>query len=102
MRHLPLLYEFSADWCGPCRVMDEEIFHDAAMARLINERFVPVRLVDRRRETGTNPPEVSRLQALYHVTGFPTVVIAGRDAEPETMIGYRGRDAFDQFLRASR
>lgn len=95
----PILYEFSAEWCGPCHVMEDEIFRDSTLAALINERFVPVKVVDRQRETGANPPPVSRLQSLYAVNAFPTIVVEQRGKEPAKVVGYEGKTRFEQFLR---
>ena len=72
--HKPILYEFSAEWCGPCKILSREVFADAAAAAEIERRFVPVRVLDRQQEEGRNPPEVERLQRAYKVTGFPTLV----------------------------
>lgn len=95
----PILYEFSAEWCGPCRRMEDEVFRDSRLASLINERFIPVKLVDRKRETGTNPPEVARLQSQYRVAAFPTIVVVHSRNPPATLVGYRGRKQFREFIR---
>ena len=91
---VPLLYEFSADWCGPCHRMQQEVFSDAEAAAAINRLFVPVRLVDRQREEGRNPPDVAALEARYRVEAFPTLVIVPTDGSQPTVIeGYPGKDA---------
>jgi uncharacterized protein YyaL (SSP411 family) len=101
MSHKPLFYEFSAEWCGPCHVLEGEVFRDSALGALINEKFIPVKLVDRRQETGTNPPDVAKLQSLYGVRGFPTIVVVRPGRAPEKIVGYTGKSRFEQFLRGA-
>src|SRR5438445_222521 len=82
----PLLYDFSAEWCGPCRTMQDEVFADARMAAKINQVYVPVRVLDRQREEGRNPPPVDDLQRRYRVNAFPTLVVVSPDgARHETL-----------------
>lgn len=33
-----------ADWCVPCRVMDQSVYTDPTVASLLNTRFYPVKL----------------------------------------------------------
>src|SRR5512143_4374235 len=68
----PLLYDFTADWCPPCRLMNEQLFDDRAVAADLDKRFVPVRVLDRQREAGRNAPWVDELQRRYRVSAFPT------------------------------
>src|SRR5437870_7760884 len=42
-----ILYDFSAEWCGPCHLMDDEVFRNPRFARKINDRFIVVKVVDR-------------------------------------------------------
>jgi thiol-disulfide isomerase/thioredoxin len=94
----PILYEFTAAWCGPCKLLDRD-WDDAAVADRVNAAFVPVRVVDRMREDGKNAPEVAELERRYEISGFPTLVVAAPDgrlvAKHE---GYRGRQALLEFL----
>jgi thiol:disulfide interchange protein len=96
----PLLYEFSAEWCGPCQRMQREVFSDAEAAEEINRSYVPVRLVDRQREEGRNPPDVAALQERYRVEAFPTLVIVPTDGSSPTVVeGYPGKAALTRQLQ---
>jgi thiol:disulfide interchange protein len=93
--HRPILYEFSAEWCGPCHVLEREVFMDSALADQFNDRYIVVKVVDRRREEGSNAPEVQQLLDRYGVNAFPTVIIASADGRVrEKVLGYTGRDRF--------
>jgi thiol:disulfide interchange protein len=94
----PVLYDFTAAWCAPCKLLDRD-WNDPKIADRVNAAFVPARVVDREREEGRNPEEIARLQSRYEVTGFPTLVATDADgrvlAKSE---GYRGRAALERFL----
>jgi len=97
--HKPVLYEFSAEWCGPCHLMEREVFMDKAMAAKINSRYIAVKVVDRQREEGRNLPEVQQLMDRFSVSAFPTIVVTSADGQfRDRALGYRGRDNFAAFI----
>ena len=98
----PVLLDFTAEWCRPCHVLDAEVFQDPAIAKNINERFVPIRVVDRRREEGRNTSEVDELQQRFAVRGYPTVVFADRNGERARMEGFGGREKFEEIMESVR
>lgn len=88
----PILYDFSAEWCGPCKLMSAEVFADAKAAEQINTQFVPVRIVDRAHEDGRNVPEVQAIQDRFKIDAFPTIVVYSPETgRHESRTGYGGR-----------
>lgn len=99
----PILFDFTAEWCAPCHVLEKEVFADPTLAAEINERFVPIRVTDRQREEGRNPPRVAELEQRYSVRAFPTVVFTDPNgSERARMEGFSGRDEFERVMESAR
>ena len=95
-----IFYDFSAEWCGPCQEMERTVFREAEITARLNEDFIPVRIVDRRREEGKNRADVDALQRKYSIQAYPTLLITTADGkELGRMVGYRGRSSFRKFLQ---
>src|SRR5688500_14848449 len=68
----PILLGISAVWCHWCHVMDETSYSDPEVIRLVNERYVPIRVDNDRR------PDVNRR---YNMGGWPTTAFLTPDGE---------------------
>src|SRR5262245_22776654 len=75
-----VLLDLGAAWCHWCHVMDATTYRDAEVARLIADRFVPVKV-----DQDTRPDLANR----YEDYGWPaTVVFDGAGRELVKMRGY--------------
>ena len=98
----PVLYDFTAAWCGPCHRLDKEGWGDPQIASLVNQSYLPARVVDREREDGKNPPAVAELEQRYSVNAFPTLIVAAPDGRLIAKLqGYGGREQLIQVLQES-
>jgi thiol:disulfide interchange protein DsbD len=72
----PLMLEFTALWCPPCRKLERDFFSRTRIVDL-SYMMVPLR-VDATVET----KEVRRLIRKYNVVGWPTVIFMSPDGTP--------------------
>jgi thiol-disulfide isomerase/thioredoxin len=75
-----------ASWCGPCKMMDRDVFSDAEVGAFFNERFINARID---MEKGEGPG----LAGQYGVRAYPSLFfIDGSGEMAHTAIGYHGAD----------
>jgi thioredoxin:protein disulfide reductase len=65
----PIILDFYADWCTPCRQLSDKTFHHAAVVRE-SGKFTMIK-VDLTRESD---PDVMELVRKYEIRGVPTVL----------------------------
>ena len=88
----PLLLNFTgSDWCGWCRLMEKQVFSQAAWQTYAKEKFVLVWL-DFPQDKSLVPEAFAernhRLLKEYEIGGFPTYVLL--DSDGQTRLGQTG------------
>jgi len=85
---IPVLIDFWAPWCGPCRVVAP------AVERLSNE------LAGRLKAVKVNTDEEPGLQERFGVRGIPTLVLMDEGKERDRVTGAMGADALRRWVES--
>lgn len=78
-QQLMLFVDVYATWCGPCKMMDQEVYTDPAVSEYMNANFVSVRL-DGESDYGRIYASAQELQ------GYPSMFIFSRNGEPVSRV----------------
>jgi len=100
------------DWCGWCKVMDKNTFNEPQVARLLNEKFYPVKFNAEQTEDvvfngttfkfvpyGNKGSHQLAMALLNNQMSFPTVVFLNENYTSAFPIpGYRKPEEFHKYL----
>jgi thiol:disulfide interchange protein DsbD len=89
----PVIIDFYADWCSPCRELEEVTFHNPEIVKQAKRNFIMVK-VDLTR--GGNPDHEQLLHQ-YGVKGVPTVVFLdgeGKERDDLRLVDFLPADQF--------
>ncbi len=75
--HKPVIIDFYATWCAPCRELDEITFHYPEVVQLLDRDFVAFKVDLTRRGN----PLFERLLRQYGVKGVPTVIFLDKEGK---------------------
>jgi uncharacterized protein len=77
----PILLDIGAVWCHWCHVMDRESYEDTALAAMINDLFVPVK-VDRDERPDVDTRYQAAVQAISGQGGWPLTAFLTPNGRP--------------------
>lgn len=83
----PVLVDFFADWCGPCRMVTPVI---EEMAKTYGEKII-VGKVDVDANAG--------VAGKYGVMSIPTVVLFDGGKEIERQVGFGGKEIYEEMVK---
>jgi len=97
--HKNIFIDFYATWCGPCKLMDSQVYIQKEVAEVINRDFISIR-VQTDKTPGDSPyiqswyKDGERLTAQYNISALPTLIFI-TSTFPETVInssiGYKSK-----------
>jgi thiol:disulfide interchange protein DsbD len=94
----PVVIDFFATWCIPCKELDEKTFSDASVAKDL-DRFTRVKAD----LTNADDPVVKELTKRYAIVGVPTVVFIDSSGREQPQLRLTGFENAEQFrLRMQR
>src|ERR1700748_254012 len=77
----PVLLDIGAVWCHWCHVMDRESYEDPALAKIVNEHFVAIK-VDRDERPDVDSRYQAAVSAISGQGGWPLTAFLTPDGRP--------------------
>ncbi len=82
---VPVLADFNADWCGPCRMLKP-------IVEEISEEYPNIKVVS------INIDDEDELADEYDVSSIPCVVLFKDGQEADRVIGFRPKESIIEFM----
>jgi thiol:disulfide interchange protein DsbD len=95
--HQRMVIIFHADWCIPCRELDEWTFSDSGVIDQLGEyRVLRVDMTHAMNE------RVTQIRKMFDIVGMPTIIVTDANGETvEKITGFISADAFRKIISGS-
>lgn len=113
----PIMVDVYTQWCGPCKMMDKNTFHDGSVAAYLNENFYAVKFDAESPDAVTfqgttyenptfDPAKVGRRNGVHQfsralgVSAYPTLVFLDEESNIiKPLSGYRTPPQLELYLK---
>lgn len=84
---LPVLVDFYADWCGPCKMAEPVL---SELSESYKEKVIIVKL---------NVDENQATSSKYGVMSIPTTILFKDGKEIDRQVGFGGKQTFEELIK---
>lgn len=90
----PLFIDFYTTWCGPCKILNSEVFPNESLGEYINTEFIAIKV---------DAEEQASIAKKYGVSAYPTIIIAHVNEDINVrIIGKQSASSILQHAKESR
>ena len=103
--HKYIFLDCFATWCGPCKLMDKNVYSSDTVGRFMNDKFISVKVQMDKSQFDNDPVKewyitAENLKSSYSITAFPTFLYFSPDGQPiHKAVGYMDSLAFIESAR---
>lgn len=90
----PILLQFTASWCGPCRVMNATVWPDQQVQAALAKHAIPVKI-------DIDEAANREVVQLYGIRSIPTILLIDGNGNELTRGGFMSAEALAKFINPS-
>lgn len=94
LQNKTVLLRFTANWCGPCRVMDARVWPDPTVQAALDKKFISVK-------SDVDEEASQVLAQKYGIRGVPTLLLLDGKGTEITRGGFMSSPEMVKFLESS-